>query len=261
MDRRLRWIYGCTVEPRAFIDGVAAPDGFDRIAAAARGHFTAMQVRDGAVRGWDLHIARLTAANREMFDAGLDAAALRAAIRQALGDTADASVRVVVFPEASAVRVAVTVRLPFVAELTPQALLPVAYWRPLAHLKRIANPGHGAAIDTAIAAGFDDAVLVDDAGEIAEGGITNIGFWDGTHLVWPAAPALAGITYQLIAPEVPSRHEAVFLRDVPDFRAAVVTNSHGIAAVRQIGAVAVAVDEELLDKVRAVYDAAPWTVI
>jgi hypothetical protein len=36
------------------------------------GHFTAMQVRHGPVRGLDLHLARLDAANREMFGIPLD---------------------------------------------------------------------------------------------------------------------------------------------------------------------------------------------
>src|SRR5262245_57149088 len=146
------------MDPRAYIDGIPALDGFDRIAAAGTGHFTAMQVRHGAVRGWDLHIARLDAANRELFGAGLDSDVIRERIRQALDTTPDASVRVVMFRDGIDVRMAVTVRPPFLAELTPQALGPVPYWRPLAHLKRIGNPGHGAAIDAAGAAGFDDAL-------------------------------------------------------------------------------------------------------
>jgi hypothetical protein len=49
------------------------------------------------VQGLDLHLARLDAANRELFGAGLDTAQVRAHIRHALGDdTSDASVRVYV---------------------------------------------------------------------------------------------------------------------------------------------------------------------
>jgi hypothetical protein len=45
------------------------------------GHFTAMQVRGGRVRGRDLHLARLDAANRELFDAPLAGDRVRDLIR------------------------------------------------------------------------------------------------------------------------------------------------------------------------------------
>jgi branched-subunit amino acid aminotransferase/4-amino-4-deoxychorismate lyase len=254
--------YGGAVDVRVFIDGtLAGPDDADRVSGARVGHFTAMQVRDGAVRGWDLHTARLDAANREIFGRPLAAADVRGWIRQALGATLDASVRVVAFRDGSGVRVAVTVRPPFLDALTPQALMPVRYQRPAAHLKRVHNPGHNEAIDTAIAAGYADALLVADSGEIAEGGITNIGFWDGAQVTWPSAPALAGITYQLVAPMLPSRHGPVHLDDVPRFRGAFVTNSRGIAAVSRIGSTPVPIDDGLMATVRGAYDAAPWTVI
>src|SRR5438477_13100818 len=40
--------------------------------------------------------------------------------------------------------------------------------------------------------------LTADAATISEGGITNVGCWDGTSLVWPDAPHLAGSTMQLL---------------------------------------------------------------
>jgi branched-subunit amino acid aminotransferase/4-amino-4-deoxychorismate lyase len=61
------------------IDGVAAT--VERLSAAALagyGHFTAMQVRGDRVRGLDLHLTRLDAANRELFGAGLGPATVRA---------------------------------------------------------------------------------------------------------------------------------------------------------------------------------------
>src|SRR3546814_3650403 len=46
----------------------------DLVALAMRnhGHFTTMQVRDGAVRGLDLHLARLREATAELFDVAFD---------------------------------------------------------------------------------------------------------------------------------------------------------------------------------------------
>jgi branched-subunit amino acid aminotransferase/4-amino-4-deoxychorismate lyase len=49
------------------------------------GHFTAMQVRGGAVRGLRLHLARLDSATRELFWTGLDGELVRAHVRHALG--------------------------------------------------------------------------------------------------------------------------------------------------------------------------------
>src|ERR1700683_3884000 len=61
------------VTPRVEIDGRATTAGQLRaVALADYGHFTAMQVRDGCVRGLDLHLARLAAATQEVFQAGLD---------------------------------------------------------------------------------------------------------------------------------------------------------------------------------------------
>jgi hypothetical protein len=82
---------------RLEIDGVPASP--DRLWAtvSAYGHFTAMQVRNGRVRGVALHLERLKAANQEAFGVGLDGERVRALVRHALGDTRDASVRVYVF--------------------------------------------------------------------------------------------------------------------------------------------------------------------
>ena len=57
---------------RVEVDGREATDERLRFPAFAYGHFTAMQVRAGCVRGLDLHLRRLDAANRELFDAGQD---------------------------------------------------------------------------------------------------------------------------------------------------------------------------------------------
>src|SRR3546814_2252198 len=58
----------------------------DLVALAMRnhGHFTTMQVRDGAVRGLDLHLARLREATAELFDVAFDDARATGGLRQAL---------------------------------------------------------------------------------------------------------------------------------------------------------------------------------
>ena len=81
------------------IDGQSATVAqLSAAAPAGYGHFTAMQVRNRRVRGLGLHLARLDAANREMFGTGLDTTAVLGYIRHALGEqTRDASVRVYVY--------------------------------------------------------------------------------------------------------------------------------------------------------------------
>src|SRR5215467_8139263 len=94
------------------IDGASASEQRLRAAAlSGYGHFTAMQVRDRRVRGLELHLARLDAANRALFGDPLDRAAIAGHIRHALGEEiADASVRVVVLEGANSPSVMVTVR-------------------------------------------------------------------------------------------------------------------------------------------------------
>ena len=69
--------------------------------------------------------------------------------------------------------------------------------------------------------------------------MTNVGFFDGTGVVWPVAPMLHGITMQLLELKLadcglPSRRAPVRLPGLASFAAAFVTNARGIAAVGQI---------------------------
>jgi branched-subunit amino acid aminotransferase/4-amino-4-deoxychorismate lyase len=59
----------------------------------------------------------------------------------------------------------------------------------------------------------------------------------------------------------PSRRAAVYLADLPSFRAAFVTNSLGIAPVGQVDDLILPVDKELMETVAQVYDSVPWDPI
>lgn len=224
------------------------------------GHFTAMQVRDGRAQGLGLHLDRLDRATRELFDRGLDAGRVRALVGGALEATGrrDASVRVYVYEGG---RTVVTVRAPFPPDRTPQALRSVTYWRPAAHIKHLGGFGQTFHGEAARRAGFDEALLTAPDGEIAEGAVSNIAFWDGASVVWPSAPCLAGITMALLATRLPSTSRRVTLADVPSFRSAFVTNSRGIAPVSRIDGVELTVDETLMERVYAAYAAAPWETL
>ncbi|MFJ9581088.1 aminotransferase class IV [Streptomyces sp. NPDC101191] len=225
------------------------------------GHFTAMQVRDGRVRGLGLHLDRLDRSTRELFGRALDVGLVRTRLAGALAaaNRRDASARVYVYEGAHAV---VTVRAPFPDDRQPWSLKSVAYWRPAAHIKHLGGFGQAFHGDAARRAGFDEALLTGgpDA-EIAEGAVTNIAFWDGSSVIWPSAPHLAGITMQLLAPRLPSVTRRVTLADVPSFRAAFVTNSRGISPVSLIDDVEFGVDEELMARVYAAQEEVPWEVL
>src|SRR5262245_42679585 len=62
----------------------ATVDRLASVAFAGYAHFTAMQVRDGAVRGLDLHLARLRSASTEMFGTHLPDDRVRSELRQAI---------------------------------------------------------------------------------------------------------------------------------------------------------------------------------
>ena len=218
------------------------------------GHFTAMQVRDRRVKGLDLHLRRLDQANHELYGAPLDGDRVRGLIAHALGDVRDAAVRVVVYG-VDVPSVMVTVRPPATPPATPQRLLPVAYARPLPHVKHIGGFGqlhHGKRAEQA---GYDDALLT-AGGVVVESAIANIGFFDADGgVAWPAADWLHGITMQLLERELPTRREVVRLDDVARYRGAFLTNSIGIVGVSRIADVEYAVDESALARVHAAYDA------
>jgi len=252
---------------RTEVDGRTATAERLRWPAFTYGHFTAMQIRDRKVRGLDLHLARLDAANREVFGSGLDGGVVRDHIRHALEALPDASVRVYVGTgDPDGASIMVTVRGPIEVTTQPVTLMSVPYQRSEPHIKHLADHGQVYHRRRAALAGFDDALLTGPDGAIAECGIANIAFFDGTRVVWPDAPALQGITMQLVEPRlasggVPTRRGAVHLSDLGAYRAAFVTNSRGIVPVARIDETPMAVDQDLMRLVDEVYRAVPWDTI
>ena len=236
-------------------------------APAGYGHFTAMQIRDGRVRGLRLHLARLDAANREMFGAGLDTAAVAGYIRHALdGQPRDASVRVYGYEAPDGPAIMVTVRPPGTMAPGVWRLQAVPYQRSLAHIKHIGDFGQAYFRRQARRNGFDEALLTSPDGIVCEGSITNIGFSDGTGVLWPDAPALAGVTMQLLERAlaergVPSRRAPVHVSDLGSFAGAFVTNSHGIAPIGQVDELTLPVDGALMAALTQAYESVGWEPI
>ncbi len=255
---------------RVEIDGrTPSVERLRAVALASYGHFTAMQVRNRRVRGLDLHLKRLDVANREVFGADLDGDRVRDHIRHALGEnTPDASVRVYVQqPNADqAPSATVIVRSAAAMPGTELRLQSVPYQRSVAHIKHIGDFGQSYYGRLAQRNGFDEALLTGPDGTISEGAITNIGFFDGTTIVWPTAPLLQGITMQLLQARLPSRglpsrSSPVRLADVNFFTGVFVTNSRGIAPVRQIDDHVLPLDVRLMTQLTEIYESVPWDQI
>ena len=253
------------METRLWIDG--APADVDALTTAALvnyGHFTAMQVRAGRVRGLQHHLQRVEAAHRELFGHGLDLEHVQALWAQAAAVTPDAYLRATFFQDSSAsTRVLVVVRDPVDPSTSPQRLTAVDYVRPFAHLKHVgtfAQIRHG---EQAERAGYDDALLITPAGHIAETTMANVGFLADDRVVWPSAPMLHGIGQRLIQNAIPDaglrqEHAPVALDDLHGLDAAFTINSVGVAPVGQIDTHRFGSPHARLRRIIELHDALPW---
>ena len=223
------------------------------------GHFTAMQVRRGRTRGLDLHLSRLEAAHRDVYGRALEGEEVRAGIRHALGGQLDASVRVYGYWAGQIV----TVREPQDMPHRPHSMTAVQFQRPLARLKHVGSWGQGRFREIALAAGFDEALLMDETGRISEGTITNVGFWRDGRVIWPDAPQLAGITMlllrrQLTAAGIDQAEEQVRVQDLASYDGMILCNSRGWAPVSRVDDLVVPLDEAFTGAIAAAIESCPW---
>jgi branched-subunit amino acid aminotransferase/4-amino-4-deoxychorismate lyase len=226
------------------------------------GHFTAMQVRGGGVRGLDLQLARLQAAHREVYGRELDGQEVRSRIRHALGAEADASVRVYGYWAG----LIVTVRPPQDMPRRAHSLTAQHFQRPLARLKHVGSWGRGWFSEGALAAGYDEGLLMDETGRISEGTITNVGFWRDGTVIWPDAPKLDGITMlvlrrHLAAAGIPQDEVPVRVQDLASYGGMILCNSRGWAPVGRVDDLTMRQDEAFADVIGAAFDACPWDEI
>lgn len=257
----------------------AEPDALLALGWSNYGHFTTLRVRDGAVQGLDLHFDRLRQGNAELFDAPLDEAAVRAWMRQACAASGgDCSLRVTVFSRGFDYRrpareLPVDVLVAATAPVPPgvQALRVCIreFLRPLPHLKHVGTfPLHHHRRQ-AVLAGCDD-VLFADGGDadarVIEGSVWNVGFWDGSGVVWPRAPALRGTAERLLQEGLAGNGVAqqvrpVTVAEVGSFRAAFAANANGVRPIGAIDAVVYADAPELLRLLAVAGGHARWQAL
>lgn len=263
------------MQPRIEINGhVASADDLCRLALVNYGHFTSMQVRDGCVRGFDLHMQRLADATRELFGSDLNLDVVRGYIHHALdGESANVSLRVTVFansfdrtrPEKSVSPdvAASTSAARDVAQLPPLRVRSVHYQREFPHIKHVGTFALFHHQRLARLAGFDDALLATVTGDISEGSIWNIGFWDGDRVIFPIAPALRGVTLQLLEiglrrQGIEHAHRNVNLSDLASLRAAFTMNSGALGQpIASIDACEFDIDPQLTALLQRAYESNP----
>ena len=251
----------------------ATVDDLRHLVQTNYGHFSAMRVENGAVRGLDLHLQRIESATRELFGSAIDGDRVRACLRHAVAGSADVlSLRVNVFSRAlnrermgDAIEpdILVTVAAASPVAATPLRVKSFAFTRTLAHVKHVGTFPLFHYRRLAQQAGCDDAVFVDAVGRVEEGSVWNIGFFDGAGVVWPDAPQLTGISMQLLQAGlqrhgVSSSMRSVPLGEVGRFRAAFFTNSStAVRMIARIDDVAFDVDAALEARLRACHDDNP----
>jgi branched-subunit amino acid aminotransferase/4-amino-4-deoxychorismate lyase len=155
--------------------------------------------------------------------------------------------------------VVVAIAAPRLIEATPVRLKSFRYVRVLPHVKHVGTFGLFHHRRLAQLDGFDDALFVDGSGAISEASIWNIGFFDGRGIIWPDAPALRGISMQLLQKGlrergVPSDSHRIAQADIGAFRSAFLTNcSRAVRPVAEIDGVRFTIDAELNTMLEACY--------
>ncbi|MGP3633963.1 aminotransferase class IV family protein [Streptomyces sp. 24-1644] len=243
------------------------------LAFAGYAHFTALQVRDGRVRGLDLHLERLRSASLEMFGRALPDDRVRSCLRTALrAGPADLSLTATVYSPAGEFTVAGPEVEPELLVRTgpaatgpegPLSLAAVEHERELPAVKHVGEVAKTYRLRQAVGQGFDDAAFVDRRGRLSEATIWNLAFWDGRSVVWPSAEMLTGTTMGIIRRRlddlgVPQRTEEISLGDLPGLAGAVVMNSWtpGVP-VRRIGSAALPDAPLFLEQLHRAYETEP----
>ncbi|MYR33094.1 branched-chain amino acid aminotransferase [Nocardiopsis alba] len=203
-------------------------------------HFTAMQVRDGAVRGLDLHLDRLRTASDRLFGRHLSDDTVLGYLRSAVENaTPDATVTAYVTSRSGEFQAAdpdagldmlVKVTDPATPPEGPLALDIARHERELPEIKHVGEIAKTHYLRLANDRGFDDAAFEDRQGRLSEATIWNLAFWDGESVIWPEADMLTGITMRILdrrlqAMGVPRLRREVRKEDLSAELAAVVMNS------------------------------------
>lgn len=263
---------------RTMIDGrEASISDLPPLAFSGFAHFTAMQVRNGTVRGLDLHLERLSSASIEMFGRAHSNDEIRAFLRSAIEDgPTNVSLTATVFSRSGEFTSVGAPNDPAILVRTSPAtngpagalrLDTVEHQRPLPTIKHVGEATKTYYLRKAVEKGFDDAAYLDTHGHISEATIWNMAFWDDKAVVWPKAEMLNGITMQIVKRQleslgVPQRQETVAVETVRRLTGGAVMNSWtpGVP-VRVIGSETLPISERFIDLLHQAYQMEPEVLI
>lgn len=224
------------------------------LAFSGYAHFTALQVRDGKVRGLDLHLQRLREASMTLFDRALADDVIKNHIRSALQMSRENSLSVMATVYSSAgeftavdsgepLRMLVRTSSPFSGPRGPLRLDIVNHERVLPEVKHVGEIAKTWFLRQAVAHGFDDAAFTDAKGRLSEATIWNLAFWDGSTVLWPQAAMLRGTTMSIVMRQlermgISQRHADITMESLASLQGAVVMNSWTPAVeVRRLGTI------------------------
>ena len=227
------------------------------------GHYTAMRVDHGAVRGLSHHLERLVRDCRTVFGADLDRDMVYDYVARAVaaGGAGSFNLRVTVYdPNLDMAHPGDSAKPQVLVTKRPTATLPApplragvaTYVRDLPEAKHIGLFGAIAHRRAVQLRGFDDVLFCDEAAQLSEGATWNVAFYDGANVVWPAAPVLPGVTMTLLQ----QVHEDTVVRPVAldelgHMEAAFATNvTVGVRALSAIESVQFPTDHPILDVLR-----------
>jgi 4-amino-4-deoxychorismate lyase len=248
-------------------------NAWETLALVNYGHFTAMVVHPGGVRGLTYHLERLDRDAKVLFGHGIDGAEVRSRVHEALaGHELPATARVTVFARDlpfdhmdDLPRPEFLVKIRPFRRSRPQGIRvrSSVYTRDLPEVKHIGTFGLFHQTRLAQQAGYDDALFVDAEGRIGEGSVWNVGFYDGERIVWPSGPALPGVEMRLQQDGlrrmgIPYETREVRLPEISVFRSAFLTNAINDATlIASIDDVKFAPDPDLAELLRAAHDSNP----
>lgn len=226
------------------------------------GHFTTFRVDDGSVRGLSMHLQRLDRDCRAVFGVRLDLDRVRLLTRRLTPSSGAVTIRVTIFDpaidlvlpsRANQPQILVTRRPASALPLLPMAVQSASFVRDDPEIKSVGLFGALRRRRVAQLDGYDDALFLDPAGNVSEGGTWNVGFFDGDHVVWPEAHCLRGITMRLLRD--PSHQiRPVPRSEVASMRVAFATNSAiGVRAITRIDDLTFPAESETLEDLRTAY--------
>ena len=148
----------------------------------------------------------------------------------------------------------------------PLRLQPVRYLR---HRPELKHAGTFALFDLrrqAMAAGWDDALFIDEDGHLVEGTTWNLGLWNADGVTWPVGPALRGTQERLLQQGLAAiggaqQARPVRLAELAGFQGAFACNARGIRAIGAIGGHGFAAGEPWRAALVQALESQPWQAL